>query len=439
MSLPRNHNHQNGHNSNNKYKEPLPIDEILFGIDRICPLELLPDAAAVSLESEDDSSYVTVPVLSVDPDDSDTAAQNLPENVSLHSTSILSIQDDLSDGRWSVAAANATASSCRAYHHVINLADLRRTASQGIQDAGSHRAVTWRVLLGYLPIQLSEWKPTLLTQRNLYRNLVRDLFVSQQNSASENAFAGNQRNNVACPLPTRSPLLQHDGNELRGYHSKKAKKRLNQQALDFDSDEHKRQEPQESTSQTPLQPVNDDKVATAAAASSTMTDASALSGDSNSSAEVPPNNNYEETNNRARNRQQNMHHRYHQIVPARIREEWKKTGRESAAIEGLSGVLHDNHSVDQPRPPHALNTLVATAHITTTPQLTEESEDRRWTEFLDSANLLDEIRKDVIRTHPDLFFFLEPEDNLGQRRYAALERILFVWATLNKGVSYHQA
>jgi hypothetical protein len=240
-------------------------------------------------------------------------------------------------------------------------------------------------------------------------------------------------------LPTRSPLLQHDGNELRGYHSKKAKKRLNQQALDFDSDEHKRQEPQESTSQTPLQPVNDDKVATAAAASSTMTDASALSGDSNSSAEVPPNNNYEETNNRARNRQQNMHHRYHQIVPARIREEWKKTGRESAAIEGLSGVLHDNHSVDQPRPPHALNTLVATAHITTTPQLTEESEDRRWTEFLDSANLLDEIRKDVIRTHPDLFFFLEPEDNLGQRRYAALERILFVWATLNKGVSYHQA
>ena len=48
--------------------------------------------------------------------------------------------------------------------------------------------------------------------------------------------------------------------------------------------------------------------------------------------------------------------------------------------------------------------------------------------------LLDEIRKDVIRTHPDLRFFLEPEDGLGQKRYAALERILFVWAKLNKGV-----
>ena len=50
--------------------------------------------------------------------------------------------------------------------------------------------------------------------------------------------------------------------------------------------------------------------------------------------------------------------------------------------------------------------------------------------------LLDEVRKDVIRTHPDLRFFLEPADNLGQKRYAALERILFVWAKLNKGVSF---
>ena len=48
--------------------------------------------------------------------------------------------------------------------------------------------------------------------------------------------------------------------------------------------------------------------------------------------------------------------------------------------------------------------------------------------------LLDEIRKDVVRTHPDLRFFLEPEEGLGQKRYAALERILFVWAKLNKGV-----
>jgi len=52
--------------------------------------------------------------------------------------------------------------------------------------------------------------------------------------------------------------------------------------------------------------------------------------------------------------------------------------------------------------------------------------------------LLDEIRKDVIRTHPDLRFFLEPNEDLGQKRYASLERILFVWAKLNKGVRYVQ-
>jgi hypothetical protein len=60
--------------------------------------------------------------------------------------------------------------------------------------------------------------------------------------------------------------------------------------------------------------------------------------------------------------------------------------------------------------------------------------DRIFQQFLQDAKTLEEIRKDVVRTHPDLRFYLEPQDNLGIRRYAALERILFVWAKLNKGV-----
>ena len=62
----------------------------------------------------------------------------------------------------------------------------------------------------------------------------------------------------------------------------------------------------------------------------------------------------------------------------------------------------------------------------------------KWAQFFENAGLLDEIRKDVVRTHPDLTFFLEPEEKLGQRRYAAVERVLFVWAKLNKGVRYVQ-
>lgn len=57
---------------------------------------------------------------------------------------------------------------------------------------------------------------------------------------------------------------------------------------------------------------------------------------------------------------------------------------------------------------------------------------------MENFKLLDEIRKDVVRTHPDLSFFLEEQDDLGIRRYAAMERILFVWAKLNKGVRYVQ-
>jgi hypothetical protein len=59
-------------------------------------------------------------------------------------------------------------------------------------------------------------------------------------------------------------------------------------------------------------------------------------------------------------------------------------------------------------------------------------------DFVESALLLDEIRKDVVRTHPELAFFLEPTRHLGKRRYAAIERILFLWSKHHKGIRYVQ-
>jgi Rab-GTPase-TBC domain len=59
-------------------------------------------------------------------------------------------------------------------------------------------------------------------------------------------------------------------------------------------------------------------------------------------------------------------------------------------------------------------------------------------DYYESACLMDEIHKDVVRTHPDLSFFLEPQNDIGLRRYAAIERILFVWSKYNKGVRYVQ-
>ncbi len=50
--------------------------------------------------------------------------------------------------------------------------------------------------------------------------------------------------------------------------------------------------------------------------------------------------------------------------------------------------------------------------------------------------LFDDISKDVVRTHPDQYFFLDPMQGLG--RYDALLRILFVYAKINVGVLYIQ-
>ena len=91
---------------------------------------------------------------------------------------------------------------------------------------------------------------------------------------------------------------------------------------------------------------------------------------------------------------------------------------------------HNNHTMS--------DTVAAT--ITTTASSDEDSinmiKQDNLQDFVDNVLLLDEIRKDVIRTHPDWAFFLDP--NVGIRRYAAIERILFVWSKYNKGVRYVQ-
>lgn len=123
-----------------------------------------------------------------------------------------------------------------------------------------------------------------------------------------------------------------------------------------------------------------------------------------------------------------------EMVPVHIQEEWKKTGRDIASLDNLQNG-HDlmNTLLVVPDGPPKSGALIS---VSDDPLSTDS--DSKWFQFFENASLLDEIRKDVVRTHPELYFFLEPENNLGQRRYAALERILFVWAKLNKGVRYVQ-
>jgi hypothetical protein len=134
-----------------------------------------------------------------------------------------------------------------------------------------------------------------------------------------------------------------------------------------------------------------------------------------------------------------------EMVPSHIREEWKKSGRDIATLDHIQNgndamnTLLVSAENSQQKQQQQLQLQSENQHegllVSVTDDPLSTNTDSVWFQFFENASLLDEIRKDVVRTHPELYFFLEPENNLGQRRYAALERILFVWAKLNKGVS----
>ncbi|EEC44610.1 predicted protein, partial [Phaeodactylum tricornutum CCAP 1055/1] len=172
---------------------------------------------------------------------------------------------------------------------VINLVQLRKLSSLGIPDEGSHRGVVWRVLLGYLPLELSQWEGLLQEKRQLYHSYCADYFVQTHDVRTGDAL-------------------------------------------------------------------------------------------------------------RCRKRQR----RRGRVVSVPSYARWN-------ALKVSEPNLKSN-DLDKPD----------------------------WKDFIESATLLDEIHKDVVRTHPDLSFFLDPDQNIGDRRYAALERILFVWAKYNQGVRYVQ-
>ena len=107
-------------------------------------------------------------------------------------------------------------------------------------------------------------------------------------------------------------------------------------------------------------------------------------------------------------------------LPKQYRDEWKKTG----------------YTLDPPRRRESDISMVQNLGMNRLQ--VKVRNDEEFQELCNNARVLQEIRKDVFRTYSDLFFYMEPKDNLGAKRYGALERILFVWARLNGGVRYVQ-
>lgn len=415
------------------------IEECLFGPARTCPSDIW-DAVLGGITAKPGSNPL-------DATTTTTLAAPAPAAPSRLLEDDLGI-DDLED-RW--------ARPEKVYpNHAIPLQELRRLASQGISE--QYRGVAWRVLLGGLPLDLSEWKQFLITRRMEYRQLVADLFADPH----------------------------HDGNDLRGHHGKKKqqaqakrdyemkkgtpnatpktknrpistsiidglnKELIHQLVLSDESTaeghevKNDADEPdgtlstQNADNATPPSNATDDNQQLET--SDTKVPAPADADSDHALVELPLK---DEEDHSSLEQQNSKDHDDEEtiscgsladMVPMHIQEEWKKTGRDITTLDNMqNGQDVMNTLLLSPDSQARSDALVS---ISEDPHSLDS--DSKWFQFFDNASLLDEIRKDVVRTHPELYFFLEPENNLGQRRYAALERILFVWAKLNRGVRYVQ-
>ena len=397
----------------------------------------------------------------------------------------------------------------KAENHNIDLHELRRLASQGIPDEGSHRAVAWRVLLGYLPPETSKWEEVLHRDRTLYRTLISELFVQPSHKGNDEKEAEGKQ--------LRGKGMEHDGKSILDNESKIDTIDENLQDIQSDkqngkvdatkskgestpdncegmeylseatklSYEHREKELNRTLSDKQRKQRNKKSVFNDSVSffDTTHLDnrnkATTTAADFYNEKEVTESTNCENPKDKSDEKQSLRHrlasadtehnaiqerkrmtsknykanlvgkdapvpvHTFEDdgnLVPARIREQWKQSGRDSGILQNIEG--HDTTSghmnkllvVDDAGYIHDGNRK---HRITVNDNPLSVDNNSKWAQFFENASLLDEIRKDVVRTHPDLQFFLEPENQLGQRRYAAIERILFVWAKLNKGVRFH--
>lgn len=368
-----------------------------------------------------------------------TASKTMPRRLKNHSTESLravplpSIEECLFGIPRDITAGNSNTQE----EHMVPLNLIRRVASQGIDDddeqaGGSHRALTWRVLLGYLPEDRRQWKTVSDQERNTYNTFVNELFCVDERDLS--------------------------GQELRGHHSKRhsnKKQKEKQKREDKDtngqSKKERREERQERLRSSKLKAssteeasgLNDEPSPTARSAIKFVDDDDDTNSDENSSN----NSDSKLTSIPSLEEDDDAPPSLSDEASSRVGLETvdnNNSGRgrngDDAANEKLSSsdLLHDDPCSRWNMSEREQKLLERLTNHEAVNQLLVKRDCKAWNNFLENATLLDEIRKDVNRTHPHLYFYLEPQRQLGARRYGALERILFVWAKLNKGVAYVQ-
>ena len=284
--------------------------------------------------------------------------------------------------------------------HIINLQELRRLSSLGVPNDCSLRPIAWRILLGYLPLDTSKWQNVLDRDRSLYRTLVNELFVRSDDYPFEEEG-----------MKLIGKGLEYDGRKV----------------VSSSTNKHLQGAERVEEAMNELKNKNAD-------------------GSNSHNEELGKSSDHSFEDDEL-----------HSVdIPLSVREQWRKSGRTPESLWAGAGkgklpsLSSEKHSRSLSASICNFNALLVNAIETNETTTNDEIDDiikiaasgesdfdPKWKHFLENASLLDEIRKDVVRTHHDLHFFLEQDDFKGMRRHAAVERILFVWAKLNKGVSIY--
>ncbi|KXJ21818.1 TBC1 domain family member 13 [Exaiptasia diaphana] len=70
---------------------------------------------------------------------------------------------------------------------VINIRRLRMLCFNGIPDDSGIRALCWKLMLGYLPLERESWSKFLGTQRSTYKQFVHEIIVEQSRGVKSGA------------------------------------------------------------------------------------------------------------------------------------------------------------------------------------------------------------------------------------------------------------
>lgn len=93
---------------------------------------------------------------------------------------------------------------------VINIEELQKSAFKGVPDEKGLRALVWKILLGYIPLDKSVWENTLQQKRQLYQQLIEEIIVSPGGGPTDHPLSISPNSSWSTYFKDNEVLLQID-------------------------------------------------------------------------------------------------------------------------------------------------------------------------------------------------------------------------------------